>query len=159
MRLATCSVLAAWMLSANTIADSAPTNTNESKEKTIEELVVIAKNDTRVVELAETINVNPDSAALLRKAVGANVVSNGPLTGIAQYRGMGRFRVNTQVNDIVISAGGTQLDGSAAVIRPSSAFGVARSLSGHYLGQCGAWRPSVGSLPPTRGGVHLAIEV
>ncbi len=72
----------------------------------IEEVVVVAEQDKRIFELAETVDIVPDSAALLKKAVGANVISNGPLTGIAQYRGMSRFRVNTQINGAVISAGG-----------------------------------------------------
>lgn len=39
-----------------------------------------------------------DSASLLRQAPGANVNRNGPLTGIAQYRGMYGDRVNTQID-------------------------------------------------------------
>ncbi len=73
---------------------------------TLEEVVVTAERDKRIFELAESINLEPDSAALLRKVVGANVVSNGPLTGIAQYRGMSRFRVSTQINGATISSGG-----------------------------------------------------
>ncbi len=72
----------------------------------IEEVVVVAEQDTRIFELAETVDVVPDSAQLLKKAVGANVVSNGPLSGIAQYRGMSRYRLTTQVNGAIISAGG-----------------------------------------------------
>jgi iron complex outermembrane recepter protein len=72
----------------------------------LEEVVVVGERDKRIFELAQGINVEPDSAALLRKVVGANVVSNGPLTGIAQYRGMSRFRVSTQINGATISAGG-----------------------------------------------------
>ena len=72
----------------------------------VEEVVVVGEQDRRIFELAETVDVVPDSAALLKKTVGANVISNGPLTGIAQYRGMSRFRINTQVNGAVVSAGG-----------------------------------------------------
>jgi iron complex outermembrane receptor protein len=78
----------------------------KANETLVEEVVVVAEQDTRTFELAETVDVVPDSAALLKRVVGANVVSNGPLTGIAQYRGMSRFRINTQVNGAVISAGG-----------------------------------------------------
>jgi iron complex outermembrane receptor protein len=72
----------------------------------IDELVVVAERDRRVFELAETVDVAPDSAAILRRVVGASVVSNGPLSGMAQYRGMSRFRVGTQINGSVVSAGG-----------------------------------------------------
>jgi iron complex outermembrane receptor protein len=39
-----------------------------------------------------------DTAALLPRAPGANVNRNGPLTGIAQYRGMYGDRVNTSID-------------------------------------------------------------
>jgi iron complex outermembrane receptor protein len=72
----------------------------------LEEVLVVGEKDVRRFELAETVDVAPDSAAILKRVVGANVVSNGPLTGIAQYRGMSRFRVSTQINGATISAGG-----------------------------------------------------
>ena len=72
----------------------------------VEELVVIAEPDRRIYELAETLDVTPDSAALLKRAVGANVVTNGPLTGMAQYRGMSRMRISSRINGQHISPGG-----------------------------------------------------
>lgn len=72
----------------------------------LEEVIVERDRDTRLFNLADTVDVSSDPSALLKKAVGANVISNGPLTGIAQYRGMSRFRVNTQINGTTISAGG-----------------------------------------------------
>jgi iron complex outermembrane receptor protein len=72
----------------------------------VEEVLVVAERETRIYELAETLDIVPDSAALLKKAVGANVVVNGPLTGIAQYRGMSRMRVASRINGAVISPGG-----------------------------------------------------
>ncbi len=47
-----------------------------------------------------------DSAHLLRRIPGANVNSNGPLTGIAQYRGMFGERVNTVIGGMHIAPGG-----------------------------------------------------
>ncbi len=47
-----------------------------------------------------------DSAQLLKKIPGANVNSNGTVTGIAQYRGMYGDRVNILMDDIKISSGG-----------------------------------------------------
>jgi len=72
----------------------------------VEELVVVGEADRRIYELAETLNVTPDSAALLKRAVGANVVSNGPITGLAQYRGMSRMRISSRINGQFISPGG-----------------------------------------------------
>jgi iron complex outermembrane receptor protein len=47
-----------------------------------------------------------DSAQLLKKIPGANVNSNGTVTGIAQYRGMYGDRVNVLMDGIKISSGG-----------------------------------------------------
>ncbi len=72
----------------------------------IEEIHVVAEADTRRYELARTLDITPDSAVILRKAVGANVNSNGPLTGMAQYRGMSRMRIASRINGQTISPGG-----------------------------------------------------
>ena len=58
------------------------------------------------VELQPTTITTPDTAALLQRAPGANVNRNGPLTGLAQYRGMYGDRVNVLVNGMNISSGG-----------------------------------------------------
>ena len=58
------------------------------------------------VDLEQAPVTTPDTAALLRRAPGANVNRNGPLTGIAQYRGMYGDRVNVMVNGIRINTGG-----------------------------------------------------
>lgn len=72
----------------------------------VEEMVVVGEPDRRTYELAETLNIAPDSADLLKRAVGANVVSNGPITGMAQYRGMSRMRISSRINGQFISPGG-----------------------------------------------------
>lgn len=54
----------------------------------LEELVVSGQHDTRTIDVADTLSVSPDVAKLLREAPGANVNTNGPITGIPQYRGM-----------------------------------------------------------------------
>ena len=58
------------------------------------------------IELQQTPVTSADTAALLELAPGANVNRNGPLTGIAQYRGMYGDRVNVLVNGMHISSGG-----------------------------------------------------
>lgn len=72
----------------------------------IEEIVVLGNADVRNIELVETLDISPDTAVLLKKTVGANVVTNGPLTGLAQYRGMSRMRISTQIDGVMISPGG-----------------------------------------------------
>jgi len=49
---------------------------------------------------------SPDTAALLRSIPGANVNSNGALTGIAQYRGLYGDRVNVSIDGAHIHSGG-----------------------------------------------------
>jgi iron complex outermembrane recepter protein len=71
-----------------------------------EELLVIGAQDRRLIDVADTIEITPDAAALLRKAPGANVNGNGPLSGIPQYRGMYGGRINVEVNGMTLSSGG-----------------------------------------------------
>ncbi len=47
-----------------------------------------------------------DAAELLKRIPGANVNRNGPLTGIAQYRGMAGDRVNVMVDGVSVKAAG-----------------------------------------------------
>lgn len=50
-----------------------------------------------------------DTTELLKRSPGANINSNGPLTGIAQVRGLYGQRVNTRINGSKISSGGPNL--------------------------------------------------
>ncbi len=112
MRLVFVSLALATMLLARPLAATAQTPNFEDTpvraplRKPLEEVLVTAEHDTRVFEPAETLDMAPDSAELLRNAPGANVVSNGPLTGMAYYRGMSRFRISSRINGAFISPGG-----------------------------------------------------
>jgi iron complex outermembrane receptor protein len=64
----------------------------------IEEMVVSARHDTRTIDVTEALRISPDVARLLEEAPGAHVNSNGPITGIPQYRGMYGPRVATSLN-------------------------------------------------------------
>ena len=68
----------------------------------LEELVVTASQNTLTIDVADELLISSDLAQLLKKAPGTNVNSNGPLTGIPQYRGMYGWR-------IAVSMDGTQL--------------------------------------------------
>lgn len=72
----------------------------------IEEVLIHGEQESRKIDLADTVTMVPDSAALVKAAPGANVNANGPLTGIPQYRGMYGSRVNVTVNGTAISSGG-----------------------------------------------------
>ncbi len=58
------------------------------------------------IELQQAPLTTADTAALLERAPGANVNRNGPLTGLAQYRGMYGDRINVLVNGIHLNTGG-----------------------------------------------------
>lgn len=72
----------------------------------IEELVVTASHDSRTINVTDELNISPDVAQLLKKAPGANINSNGPLTGIPQYRGMYGPRVATSLDGAQIAPAG-----------------------------------------------------
>jgi iron complex outermembrane receptor protein len=95
---------AAQAEAASSVAE--PASASHRDEGTIEEVLVVAQPDRRTYELAQTLDVTPDSAALLKRAVGANVFSNGPITGMAQYRGMSRMRISSRINGQHITPGG-----------------------------------------------------
>ena len=72
----------------------------------IEELVVTASHDTRTIDITDDLVISPDVAQLLKKAPGANVNSNGPLTGIPQYRGMFGPRIATSLDGSQLAPSG-----------------------------------------------------
>ncbi len=74
-----------------------------------EEVLVVGSKNRLEMEIDSLKTAVPDSAAMLRKLPGANVNSNGPLTGIQQYRGMFGPRVNVNVDGIHIASGGPNL--------------------------------------------------
>src|SRR5690606_14416293 len=68
--------------------------------------LVIGVRDTHTLRTDDTMVAPADTAELLRKMPGANINSNGELTGNAQYRGMHGDRVNVMINGAHISSGG-----------------------------------------------------
>lgn len=72
----------------------------------IEELVVTADHNARTVDVTQEIDVSPDVTQLLKKAPGIDVNSNGPLTGIVQYRGMYGARVSTSLDGMQLASAG-----------------------------------------------------
>ena len=56
--------------------------------QSIEELIVTGRHDTRTIDVTEALSISADPANLLHDAPGANVTSNGPISGIPQYRGL-----------------------------------------------------------------------
>ena len=79
-------------------------------EEPIEEIVVKGQKSgpqgTFVATPDRATPNDPDTTQLLQLIPGGNVVSNGPLTGQVQYRGMFGDRINVQVGDMFVSPGG-----------------------------------------------------
>lgn len=66
-----------------------------------------ADEETRFkVDPASAVIGRPGTAEMLKRTPGANVNFNGPLTGIAQYRGMFGNRMNVLVDGMNINSGG-----------------------------------------------------
>ncbi|MCF6288182.1 MAG: TonB-dependent receptor [Proteobacteria bacterium] len=88
------------ILSALAINTAALANDNRNIEK-LDDVEVIEQQQNREMtvqllpEKAQSIIDTPD---ILKKMAGANVNRNGPLTGLAQYRGLSGARVNVQIN-------------------------------------------------------------
>ncbi len=89
------SILSVLTMSSTVLADD-----NKSVEK-LENIEVVGQQQNRdmtvqlLPEKAQSIIDTPD---VLKKMAGANVNRNGPLTGLAQYRGLSGSRVNVQVD-------------------------------------------------------------
>lgn len=105
-RLLLPTLIAAQMSASTAVAESLSASKSTAAPVLQEELLVTGTRDTRVIQLAETVEITPDAAQLLRKAPGANVNGNGPLTGIPQYRGMYGDRIKVTVNGSTLSSGG-----------------------------------------------------
>ncbi len=92
--------LALSILSALTINQAALADDDRDIEK-LDKVEVVEQQQNREMtvqllpEKAQSIIDTPD---VLKKMAGANVNRNGPLTGLAQYRGLSGVRVNVQVD-------------------------------------------------------------
>lgn len=71
-----------------------------------EEVLVTGSHDKRSIEIDDSLVISPDTAQLLKQAPGANVNSNGPLTGIPQYRGMFGPRVAVSLDGTQVAPSG-----------------------------------------------------
>jgi iron complex outermembrane receptor protein len=80
----------------------------ESSEP-ISNLTIIGQRDDANLISVDPLNTPqtlPTTGDLLKRMPGGNLNYNGPLTGIAQYRGMFSYRLNTMVDGVPIISGG-----------------------------------------------------
>jgi len=79
-----------------------------------EDATPIINVEDSAIERANTVTIKPaeqdyvptDAADTLKSVPGTNVNKNGPLTGIAQYRGMFGSRINTQIDGLNVAPAG-----------------------------------------------------
>ena len=93
-------------------SSSVPATTTPSSA-VIEEIIVEgeALSAIKTLSIKPDIISKPDSAAILQALPGANINSNGPVTGIAQYRGLFGDRVAvTMENEAVLGGGPNAMD-------------------------------------------------
>ena len=103
----TVSAEATSQTSSSVPATAAPSNA------VIEEVIVEgeALSAVKTLSIKPDLISKPDSAALLQALPGANINSNGPVTGIAQYRGLFGDRVAvTMENEAVLGGGPNAMD-------------------------------------------------
>jgi len=72
----------------------------------LEELTVSARRDARTIDVTQALSISPDAAQLLREAPGANIASNGPITGIPQYRGLFGPRIAVSLDGGLLAPAG-----------------------------------------------------
>ncbi len=113
----------AQILSAETLSQtpqSAPAN-KSATTNVVEEIIVEgeALSATETLSIEPALISKPDSAAILQALPGANINSNGPITGIAQYRGLFGDRVAvTMENEAVLGGGPNAMDSPLSYAPP-----------------------------------------
>ncbi|MGB2739945.1 MAG: TonB-dependent receptor [Cognaticolwellia sp.] len=116
MKLSKISQALVIVLSATTINTFAADQTKNSIEVITIEAPKLTQSDTA---LAEGNLVMPDVADWLKTVPGANINKNGPITGIAQYRGMFGDRIAKNIGgQQIISAGPNAMDAPLTYINP-----------------------------------------
>ncbi len=99
-----------WWLLATSLGVSPCASAETEEAQQLPEMTVQGETpdgpDIFPIELQQAPLTTADTAALLERAPGANVNRNGPLTGLAQYRGMYGDRINVLVNGIHLNTGG-----------------------------------------------------
>lgn len=100
---ASAASMAALLLSA-AVGAQQPESGAESE---VDEVVVVGRSvSTGLVQIEVDREMLVDTATILKDIPGANVNANGPVTGIAQYRGMYGDRVSVVIDHLGVVSGG-----------------------------------------------------
>ena len=89
-------------------------------ETDVDEVVVIGRSvSTGLAQIQVDREMLVDTATVLKEIPGANVNTNGPVTGIAQYRGMYGDRVSVVIDHLgVVSGGPNAMDAPLSYASP-----------------------------------------
>ena len=109
----TAAVVAALLAPAIAAAQS-------SSNEDVDEVVVIGHTvSTSLAKIEVDREMLVDTATVLKNIPGANVNANGPVTGIAQYRGMYGDRVSVVIDQLgVVSGGPNAMDAPLSYVSP-----------------------------------------
>lgn len=123
----------ATLWSTVALADHAP-KSNDPEAARMDEIVVSGQQlstDSAVIAVDRELAL--DTAAILKRLPGADVNGNGPLSGIAQYRGMYGDRVWVSVDGIGLVGGGPNaMDAPLSYVSPmiTEVLTVERGIAG-----------------------------
>jgi len=86
----------------------------------VDEVVVIGRSvSTGLTQIQVDREMLVDTATVLKDIPGANVNANGPITGIAQYRGMYGDRISVVIDHLgVVSGGPNAMDAPLSYVSP-----------------------------------------
>ena len=100
----------------------------------VDEVIVIGRSvSTGLAQVEVNQEMLVDTATVLKDIPGANVNANGPLTGIAQYRGMYGDRISVVIDHLgVVSGGPNAMDAPLSYVSPmiTGELAVTRGIAG-----------------------------
>ena len=116
----------------------------------VDEVIVIGRSvTTGLAQIEVDREMLVDTATILKDIPGANVNANGPVTGIAQYRGMYGDRISVVIDNLgVVSGGPNAMDAPLSYVSPmiTEELSVVRGI------------PSVSVAPESIGG-HVSTTM
>lgn len=99
----------------------------------VDEVIVIGRSvATGLAQIEVDREMLVDTATILKDIPGANVNANGPVTGIAQYRGMYGDRISVVIDHLgVVSGGPNAMDAPLSYVSPmiTEALSVTRGVA------------------------------
>ena len=109
--------MAAVLLLPAAVAAQQPADPGASD---VDEVIVIGKTvATGLAQIQVDREMLVDTATVLKDIPGANVNANGPITGIAQYRGMYGDRISVVIDHLgVVSGGPNAMDAPLSYVSP-----------------------------------------